>query len=106
MNDNLFAALPARLSEELVTPLLQCAALRIERIVSTGQCSPDGFWYDQQQDEWVAVLQGEGVVEFADGEVATLRRGDWLNIPAGRRHRVAATSATETTVWLAIFYHG
>lgn len=104
MSGNLFAALPVVLPDEAVTTLLHTPTLRLERIVSTGHASPPGFWYDQDEHEWVVVLQGQGEVEFQDGRNQTLHPGDWLNIPARCRHRVAATSATEPTIWLAIFY--
>lgn len=101
---NLLADLPANLSGEETTPLLQGAHVRIERIVSSGQASPPGFWYDQTEDEWVVVLCGWGTIEFADGRRVTLGSGDTLLIPAGERHRVAATAADEPTVWLAVFH--
>ncbi len=46
--NNLFADLSADLSEELVEVLAENKHVRIERIVSTGHASPDGFWYDQE----------------------------------------------------------
>lgn len=104
MNLNLIANLPTSLAAEAITPLVQSATVRIERIVSTGQASAPDFWYEQEEDEWVAVLTGEGTVEFADGRTVRLGSGDWLNLPAGCRHRVAATSPAEPTVWLAVFY--
>ena len=101
---NLFADVPTVLPEELVQVLVAAAGVRIERIVSTGHCSPDQFWYDQAEPEWVLVLQGAGVVEFADGTPArTLLPGDHLWIPAHQQHRVRWTSPEEPTIWLAVF---
>jgi cupin 2 domain-containing protein len=80
------------------------AGVRIERIVSTGQCSPPGAWYDQNHDEWVAVLQGEGVVGFEDGAETRLRAGDTLQLPAHLKHRVVWTSSEPPCIWLAV--HG
>ena len=78
---------------------------RVERIVSDGQASPEGFWYEQQQAEWVIVLQGEAGVQFEDEEdERLLQAGDYLLINAMRRHRVSWTSVTEKTIWLAIFF--
>ncbi|UCC13722.1 MAG: cupin domain-containing protein [Gammaproteobacteria bacterium] len=88
--------------EESVEVLLDRDTLRVERIVSLDYSSPDGFWYDQPDDEWVTVLRGRGVLEFEDGNRVELGPGDWLDIPAHVRHRVAATHATEATVWLAV----
>ena len=99
----LLHALPdARLAEVFDT-LAAAGPVRIERIVSHGQVSPEGFWYDQAQAEWVMVVQGAARLAFADGEVA-LAAGDWLTIPAHCRHRVAWTAPDQDTVWLAVFY--
>ena len=100
----LLANLPRRLEDELVTVLARNRHVRIERIVSTGHASATDFWYDQAEHEWVVVLQGEGVLEFAQGETVVLKPGDSLLIPAHRRHRVQATAAEEPTVWLAVFF--
>lgn len=103
---NLFQ-LPACLSQdESLYILLQRGDIRIERIISTGQSSPPGFWYDQVEDEWVAVLQGNAALEWADGTVQELTTGDYLLIPSGKKHRVAQTSAEPPCVWLAIFMPG
>jgi cupin 2 domain-containing protein len=102
---NLFADIPQRLAGEDITTLLASGAVRIERIVSHGEASPPGFWYDQPQAEWVIVLAGRAELAF-DGEATTRRmeRGDWLHIPAHRRHRVAWTDPTEATIWLAVHH--
>lgn len=102
---NLFADLPtAPLPSEWVTELLHRPGVRIERIVSTGHASPEGFWYDQPEHEWVAVLTGRGEIEFADGSIVSLSPGDALEIPAHCRHRVRGTAPAEATVWLAVFF--
>jgi cupin 2 domain-containing protein len=102
---NILDAIPEQLPEELVTTLLQADNLRIERIVSQGQVSPPGFWYDQDDHEWVIVLEGHAAVQFeGDVEPVALQRGSYLNIPAHARHRVAWTDPQERTVWLAIHY--
>ena len=102
---NLFADIPQRPAHEEMTTLLASGALRIERIVSHGHTSPPGFWYDQPRPEWVVVLAGRAELRF-EGEDATRRmeRGDWLYIPAHRRHRVEWTDPTQTTVWLAVHH--
>jgi cupin 2 domain-containing protein len=102
---NLFVDLPQRLAGEEITTLLASGAARIERIVSHGQASPPGFWYDQPQAEWVIVLAGRAELAF-DGEATTRRmeRGDWLHIAAHRRHRVAWTDPTQATIWLAVHH--
>lgn len=101
----LFGELPAApMRDERFDTLLARAGARIERIVSTGQRSPPGFWYCQDSVEWVALLQGEAELRFED-ETAPRRLapGDWLLIEAGRRHRVESTSAVPPAVWLAVF---
>ncbi len=103
--NNLFADLPLSLPEELVEVLASDEQVRIERIVSTGQASPPGFWYDQSEAEWVVVLRGEArLLLEGDREPMRMAPGDHLLIPAHRRHRVEWTSPTEPTVWLAVFY--
>lgn len=101
---NLFAEIPARLPEELISHLVETPHVRIERIVSQGHQSPDGFWYDQDEDEWVILLRGSARLLFEDQEQPIdLTPGDWINIPAHRRHRVDSTAPDEQTVWLAVF---
>ena len=103
--ENLFNGIPSTLPEELFTTLQQSQGLRIKRIISQGHASPPGFWYDQDEHEWVIVLQGSAVIEFEDEpEPARLQTGSYLNIPAHAKHRVATTSPTERTIWLAIHY--
>ena len=101
---NIFADIKESLPEEEFLALVSTGQVRIERIVSTGHRSPDDFWYDQAEHEWVLVLAGRGVVEYSDGQVITLNPGDYLNIPARQKHRVKETSSEEPTVWLAVFY--
>jgi len=106
LTPNLFAGLPsAALADEQFATILQRPGLRIERIVSTGQASPENFWYDQDEGEWVLLLQGEAKLRFADeADARHLRAGDFIDIAAHRRHRVDWTSPDGATVWLAVFY--
>ncbi len=102
---SLFATLPDATLEEQVEVLSQSAGVRIERIVSGGQSSPPGFWYDQPRDEWVAVLSGRARIEI-EGRTSPIELGpgDWLEIPARQRHRVVQTSLDEPTLWLAVHH--
>ncbi len=106
MPGNLFADLPATPeTTERMETLLSTSGLRIERIVSSGQASPPGFWYEQAEAEWVLLVSGEALLRFEDeAEVRRLRAGDWLQIEPRRRHRVEATAAETPTVWLAVHY--
>ena len=88
---------------EFVELLAQKAEARIERIISTGQASPSDFWYDQEQDEWVAVLQGMGTLQWEDGSMTSLSAGESLMIPAHVKHRVEYTSQEPQCIWLAVF---
>lgn len=102
--NNVFAEIPTTVSSEVFDDLLSTKSLRIERILSHGQSSPEQGWYDQDENEWVVVLSGFGVIEFEDGREVRLNKGDYLNIKAHEKHKVKATSLKEVTVWLAIFY--
>ncbi len=102
---NLYGDIPGDLPDELLQTVLQAESVRIERIVSRGHASPEGFWYDQGQDEWVMVLVGAARLRFEGDENALeMRPGDSVNIPAHRRHRVEWTTPDEPTVWLAVHY--
>jgi cupin 2 domain-containing protein len=102
--NNLFTALPPAGPEEVVETLLTRGVVRIQRIVSTGQASPPGFWYDQDEDEFVVLLAGAATLSFADGRELAMRPGDVVDIPAHCRHRVESTQADPPTLWLAIFH--
>jgi cupin 2 domain-containing protein len=102
---NLFKQLPVSLAEESFTALLERPGLRIERIVSHGQASPPGFWYDQDQDEWVLLLAGAAQLRFEDqDQPMVLEPGDCLEIAAHRRHRVEWTTPDQPTIWLTVFH--
>jgi len=102
---NLFASLARGGPDEVITALLATTNVRIERIVSNGQASPPGFWFDQERDEWVVLLTGAAGLLF-EGETAAreLKPGDYLHIPAHVRHRVEWTAREPTTVWLAVHF--
>ena len=103
---NLFAPIPPHLTVELFQVLLETKDFRLERIVSAGQATPPGEWYDQDTYEWVVLLTGSAGLRFEDElEPRVLRPGDHLLIPAHHRHRVEWTDTTEVTVWLALHYH-
>ena len=100
---NLFANLPNGLPEELVETLAEVPHVRVERIVSHGHVSAEGFWYDQNQHEWVCVLKGAAKLRFENYSI-DMRPGDFVNIPAHKKHRVEWTTPDEATVWLAVHY--
>jgi len=97
--------LPEALREEITRTLLMAEGMRIERIVSTGQSSPEGFWYDQDEHEWVVLLSGSAGLEVeGESSIRKLAPGDFMLLPAHRKHRVAWTDADEPTIWLAVFF--
>lgn len=102
--ENIFSNIPSELPNEIFEDIIITEKLKIERIVSMGQTSPDTGWYDQSENEWIIVLSGYGVIEYINGVKVTLKQGDYLNIKAHEKHRVIETSPDEVTVWLAIFY--
>lgn len=102
---NVFVDVPAGLPGEVIESLLSANGVRIERIVSHGQASPEGFWYDQEEHEWVLLLKGSaGLQVEGENSLRELGAGDYLLLPAHLRHRVAWTDASEETIWLAVFY--
>ena len=108
MKKSIFADLPSDLNKEQFDELLRVVngqSIRIERIVSKGHTSPETGWYDQEENEWVLVLEGAGTLLFAEGDrQVTLRKGDYLHIPAHAKHKVVWTEPEELTVWLAVHY--
>lgn len=103
---NLFQVFDKVPNEELVAILASGETIRIERIVSDGEFSPEGFWYDQDEDELVILLQGTAILEFETGNEITLKVGDLQMIPAHQKHRVSFTSSNPPTIWLCIFSIG
>jgi len=101
--NNLHSDIPADLPSEFCQSLVNTPGCRIERIVSHGHASPPDFWYDQEQHEWVLLVQGAARLQLEDNGIE-LRPGDFVNIPAHTRHRVQWTSPDEPTIWLAVFY--
>jgi len=102
---NLFRFRPAPANAEVLDVLAESPSVSIERIVSRGHRSPEGFWYDQDRTEWVVVLRGRAAL-MIEGETSPrmLDPGDSLTIPAHARHRVEWTDPDQDTVWLAVFY--
>lgn len=96
--------LPDATAGERTTPLFGTPGCRVERIVSSGQVSPAGFWYDQAQTEFVVLLAGSASLRI-EGEAGArdLAPGDYLVLPAHCRHRVERTSAAPPAVWLAVY---
>ncbi|MCK5876919.1 MAG: cupin domain-containing protein [Candidatus Marithrix sp.] len=100
---NIFNNIPKQLPDELINILVASKDIRIERIVSQGQCSDPDFWYDQAENEWVIVLKGNAKLQFAtNNKIIHLKEGDYISITAHTKHRVEWTS--QEVVWLAVFF--
>jgi cupin 2 domain-containing protein len=103
--ENIFADMPDSQKDEQIEVILQVPGLRIERIVSSGQSSPDGFWYDQDDNEWVLLLKGSAGLRFEGREdILALKPGDHIRIDRHQKHRVEWTHPDQETVWLAVHF--
>lgn len=103
--NNLFARIPENIPEEIIEILLKAPGFHLERLISAGQATPPGQWYDQETHEWVVLLSGSaGLLFEGEMQVRVLRPGDYLLIPAHCRHRVEWTDPERQTVWLALYY--
>ena len=102
---SLFKDIPAELTDELFETICSTDRVKIERIVSKGHASPDGFWYDQEQNEFVLIIQGSaGLKVQGQDDIISLKAGDYLNIKSHVKHRVVWTDSACETIWLAVHY--
>jgi cupin 2 domain-containing protein len=102
---SIFDDIPAKLPEELFSTLCRSSSVKIERIVSRGHASPEGFWYDQSSNEFVFVVQGSAGLKLEKRtDPIVLKAGDYLTIGAHVRHRVEWTDTSCDTIWLAVHY--
>jgi len=103
--DNIFKNLPGDKSEEIFEDIIVKSGFKLERIVSNGQSTAEGQWYDQKRDEWIVLLSGAAELLFeGDSETLKMTPGDYILIPAGKKHRVVSTDSTKTSVWIALHY--
>ena len=104
MIKNIFENIPAELKDELIETIAQKGNVRVERIISRGHVTPENKWYDQDEDEFVLLLRGEARLLFENNEIVKLKAGDYLIIPAHKKHRVVFTSENIDAVWLTVFF--
>jgi cupin 2 domain-containing protein len=105
MVENLLKGIPLDLSEEIFETICASESVKIERIVSRGHASPEGFWYDQEKNEFVLVIQGSAGLKIEGEEsLVVLKGGDYLTIDAHVKHRVEWTDPACETIWLAVHY--
>ena len=100
---NIFEQIIVDKEEENFFEIFKNETIKIEKIVSNGQKSPENFWYEQEKSEFVLLLEGFAILEFENREVE-LKKGDCINIKAKQKHRVKFTSIDEPTIWFAVFY--
>ena len=101
---NIFEQIPKDLNEEIFEDIIKTEKLKVERIISYGHTSPESGWYEQKENEWVIVLKGEALLTFENSDDVRLNAGDYINIPAFKKHKVSWTLQNEETIWLAIHY--
>lgn len=104
MKNSFLENIPQNLENEIFEILVKGKDIQIERIISHGQCSPKDFWYDQELNEFVAVIKGSACIEFENQNKIILNPGDYINIQKHEKHRVEWTNPDTTTIWLAVFY--
>ncbi len=105
MKVSLFRNLPVNLENEVIETLFETKNITIERIISRAHASPEGFWYDQDRNEFVLLVQGRAGLRFQYPEILViLEPGDYLHIPAHAKHRVDWTDPETETLWLAVHY--
>ncbi len=105
--NNIFASIaniPNKKETEVFEKLLEQDNLVIERIVSAGQTTPEGEWYDQTTNEWVILLQGEAELTYENGETQRFSKGDYVLIPKHKKHRVTYTSEIPICIWIAVHF--
>lgn len=104
---NIYADVPKNIPQEIFETIISNESVKLERILSKGHSTPNGQWYNQEQDEWVILLKGNaGLLFEGEDEVIKMLPGDYLHIPAHRKHRVEWTATDQETVWLAIHIKG
>lgn len=97
---SIFTQLSGPLGEEVTSSLLKKPDLLIECIHSNGNASSEGYWYDQQEDEWVLLARGSATLDVANQDPIKMIAGDYIFIRKHLRHRVSEVSTD--AVWLAI----
>jgi cupin 2 domain-containing protein len=101
---NIFENIPKKLEQEFFEEIVAKNGVKIERIVSFGHTTKENEWYDQESEEWVILLQGEAILSFEDAQDIELFAGDYINIPAHKKHRVSWTKESVQTIWLTVHY--
>ena len=101
---NIFTNIPKQMNGEIFENIISKDSIKIQKIISKGDTTPKNKWYDQEDDEWVIIMQGEAILSFENQKDIKLKTGEYINIPAHTKHRVSWTIETQETIWLAIHY--
>lgn len=102
---SILANIPDKMPEEIIETIISSENVTIERIISKGHTSSEGFWYDQEKNEWVMVIQGMAKIRFeSEQKPVMMKAGDHMHIPAHSRHRVEWTDPACLTIWIAVHY--
>lgn len=101
---NIFSQIPNSLKDEIFEDIVSSKNIKIERIISDGHTSPKEGWHESDKNEWVIVLQGNAILSYEQEKDVVLKAGDYINIPALKKHKVSFTSKSEKTIWLAVYY--
>jgi cupin 2 domain-containing protein len=102
---NIFSDIPHDFKEEFIEPLVKDSDVKIDRIVSRGHSSDPDFWYNQDENEFVLILQGEAKLKFKDEKnIVRMQKGDYMVIPAHKEHRIKWTPKNEDTLWLTVHF--
>jgi cupin 2 domain-containing protein len=103
MKKNIFSKLPFAKRKEIFETLFRGKGVKIERISSLGQVTPDGEWLSERTSEWVLLLKGSAKLRFKKkNKSVSMKSGDYLFIPAHTFHRVEYTDKKNQSVWLAV----
>jgi cupin 2 domain-containing protein len=102
--NNIFKNIPTNLADESFEDIISKDGLKIEKIISYGHITEEFQWYDQDHDEWVILLKGEATLSFENENAIELSLGEYINIPAHKKHRVSWTLPNKETIWLAVHY--
>lgn len=101
---NIYENIPHQFDDEITDTIIKGKNIRIERIVSDGQTTPENFWYDQNENEWLTLIDGKATLLFENGKEITLKKGDTLLIKSHEKHKVTYTSHNPVCLWLCVFY--
>lgn len=94
---NIFEKLPP-LENEIFEILHKQKDIEITHIVSSSKIPNKE--YDQEEDEFVLLLEGEARLSI-EGKEKLLKKGDYIFLPAHTKHKILHVK--NNTHWLAIY---